>query len=224
MLRPWINSDKVNSLSVYSERFFTRLIMVVDDYGCFYADTRLLKANLFPLLLDTVREADLLRWLAECQKAGLIVLYESAGKKYVQIVDFRQRLDKAKSKFPLPVNEVSETVTEFPAELEYEVEEEKEVERKRNRAFAPPTKDDVSNYLFKKMDEFTAMAEAEKFINYYESNGWMVGKNKMKKWEAAAENWIKNISKFNQNGSHQQTFSSSKPGTADDQNATAAKW
>ena len=81
MLRPWVNSDKVNSLSVHSERFFVRLIMVVDDYGCFYADVRLLKANLFPLLLDTIREADMIRWLAECQKAGLIVLYESSGKK-----------------------------------------------------------------------------------------------------------------------------------------------
>lgn len=198
--------------------------MVVDDYGCFYADTRLLKANLFPLLLDTVREADLLRWLAECQKAGLIVLYENSGKKYVQILDFRQRLDKAKSKFPLPGNEVSETVNDFPAELEYEVEKELEEKKKGNRAFAPPAKEDVSNYFFKKMDEFTAMGEAEKFINYYESNGWMVGKNKMKKWEAAAENWMKNISKFNQNGTHQQTFGSSKPGTADDQNSAATKW
>lgn len=32
---------------------------------------------------------------------------------------------------------------------------------------------------------------AERFFDYYESNGWMVGKNKMKKWEAAAKNWIK---------------------------------
>lgn len=201
MLRPWINSDKVNSLSVHSERFFTRLIMVVDDYGCFYADTRLLKANLFPLLLDAVREADMIRWLAECQKAGLIVLYESSGKKYLQIVDFRQRLDKAKSKFPLPVDGIPETVNDFPAEVEVE----KEVEKKLNRAFAPPTKEDVSNYFLKKLDEFTAMGEAEKFVNYYESNGWMVGKNKMKNWNAAAENWIKNISKFNKNGSHQPT-------------------
>lgn len=201
MLRPWVNSDKVNSLSVHSERFFTRLIMVVDDYGCFYADARLLKANLFPLLLDTIREADLLRWLAECQKAGLIVIYESSSKKYLQIIDFRQRLDRAKSKFPLPVNGAQEVVNEIPPE----VEEEKEVEGKLNRAFAPPTKEEVILVMSDKLDDFTAMGEGEKFFNYYESNGWKVGKNKMKNWKAAAANWIKNISNFNKNGQSKTT-------------------
>jgi hypothetical protein len=124
MLRDWTDSDKVNSLNVHSERFFTRLIMKVDDYGCFHADTRLLKAHLYPLLLDSIREADLLRWMAECQKAGLIVLYESSNKKYLQIKEFKQRLDKARSKYPLPESvPLSETfVHEFPAELEAELE------------------------------------------------------------------------------------------------------
>src|SRR5688572_4467115 len=103
MLRDWTNSDRVDSISFQAEVFFTRLIMKADDFGCFYADTRLLKANLFPLKLDKIREADLARWVAECDKAGLIVLYESPDKKrYLQITDFRQRLDKAKAKFPLP--------------------------------------------------------------------------------------------------------------------------
>ena len=31
--------------------------------------------------------------------------------------------------------------------------------------------------------------EAEKFLNYYESNGWKVGKNPMKSWRAALRNW-----------------------------------
>lgn len=117
MLRDWTGSEKINILSVHAERFFIRLIMKVDDYGCFWADTRLLKANLFPLLLDAIREADMLRWMAECQKAGLIVLYERAGKKYVQIVDFRQRLDRAKSKFPLPEGSFT-TVNDLPPEVE----------------------------------------------------------------------------------------------------------
>ncbi len=34
--------------------------------------------------------------------------------------------------------------------------------------------------------------EGEKFFNYYESNGWKVGKNPMKNWKAAANNWITN--------------------------------
>lgn len=117
MLRDWTGSDKINNISVHAERFLIRLIMKVDDYGCFYADSRLLKANLFPLILDNVRDADILRWMAECQKAGLIVVYENSGKRYVMIVDFKQRLDRAKSKYPLPNgNELPVIVNDIPPE------------------------------------------------------------------------------------------------------------
>ena len=129
MLRDWTQSDKVDLLTSEGERFFTRLIMKADDFGCFWGDTRLLKANLFPLKLDKVREADISRWIAECVKAGLILFYEIESKRYIQIQDFRQRLDKAKAKFPLPTksNDFPEVVNEFPAEVE--VEKEIEVER-----------------------------------------------------------------------------------------------
>lgn len=117
MLRDWTGSDKVNKLNVNSERFFVRLIMKVDDFGCFYADPRLLKANLFPLLLDNIRDADILRWMDECQKAGLIVVYENSSKRYLQILDFKQRLDKARNKYPLPTdNDLRAFVNVFPAE------------------------------------------------------------------------------------------------------------
>ena len=107
MLRDWTDSEKVNSLSVNAECFFTRLIMKVDDYGCFPADPRLLKANLYPLKLNVVRESDISRWLAEAQKAGLIALYEASNKQYLMIQDFKQRLDKAKAKYPLPPSQTS---------------------------------------------------------------------------------------------------------------------
>jgi uncharacterized protein YdaU (DUF1376 family) len=38
--------------------------------------------------------------------------------------------------------------------------------------------------------------EAKKFFNYYESNGWKVGKNPMKNWKAAANNWITNSNTY----------------------------
>lgn len=40
------------------------------------------------------------------------------------------------------------------------------------------------------------MLEAQKFFNYYESNGWMIGgKTPMQNWKAAARNWIMNSNK-----------------------------
>lgn len=51
--------------------------------------------------------------------------------------------------------------------------------------FFPPTVDEVSAYCKEK----GYSVDAERFVNYYTSNGWMVGKNKMKDWKAAVRNW-----------------------------------
>lgn len=112
LLRDWTNSYRMNQVSVNAENFFARLIMKADDYGRFFATTPLLKANLYPLKLDTVREADISRWISELEnttnekgeKAGVIVIYEVEGKRYLQIDDFGQRKDKSASKFPDPPN------------------------------------------------------------------------------------------------------------------------
>lgn len=42
--------------------------------------------------------------------------------------------------------------------------------------------------------------QAENFLNYYESNGWKVGKNPMKNWHCAIGNWIKNIKTYSTAG------------------------
>ncbi|TDE04272.1 transcriptional regulator [Flavobacterium sandaracinum] len=57
-----------------------------------------------------------------------------------------------------------------------------------------PSLELVKNYFtFQENTEF----EAERFFNYYSSNGWLIGgKSKMKDWKAAARNWILNTSKF----------------------------
>lgn len=112
ILRDCTDSDKVNKLTVHAERFFYRLIMKVDDYGRFFADARLLKAHLFPLQLDSIREADIVRAMDECLSADLIALYEVKGKGYLQINDFRQRLDRAKQKYPPPT--CQRTANELP--------------------------------------------------------------------------------------------------------------
>jgi hypothetical protein len=64
-------------------------------------------------------------------------------------------------------------------------------EKKVIKRFAAPCVKDVFNYMNEK--GVNNLFEAEKFHNYYSSNGWMVGKSKMKDWRAAIRNWIKNI-------------------------------
>ena len=57
-----------------------------------------------------------------------------------------------------------------------------------------PTLEEAQIYFLEK--NFTEI-EAQRFFNYFESNGWLVGgRTKMKDWKAAARNWIMNQDKF----------------------------
>lgn len=99
MLRDWTDSERVNGLAWQSEVFFVRLIMKVDDYGRFTANPKLLRSFLFPLK-DCVRDADITRCLAECEKAGLIAVYQVEDKSLLEIVNFDQRLRAKVSRYP----------------------------------------------------------------------------------------------------------------------------
>ena len=58
------------------------------------------------------------------------------------------------------------------------------------------TFEQVYEYMALRIGTELAKIEAEKFVNYYESNGWKVGKNPMKSWGAAANNWITNYKQY----------------------------
>ena len=58
------------------------------------------------------------------------------------------------------------------------------------KRFTPPTNDMVVDYcLSRGRDVEDAHRFAHRFVDYYISNGWMVGKNKMKDWKAAVRTW-----------------------------------
>lgn len=131
MLRDCTDSDKVNLLTAHAEVLFYRLIMKADDYGSFYANVKLIKSNCYPLRTDTVRDADISRWMDELLKAGLIVVYMNAGKSYMRILNFGQRLRNTKKRFPdCPAELLSDPpqVAARCGELRPEVEVEEELE------------------------------------------------------------------------------------------------
>ena len=53
------------------------------------------------------------------------------------------------------------------------------------KRFTPPTVDEVREYCFERGNS----VDPQRFVDYYTSNGWMVGKNKMKDWKAAVRTW-----------------------------------
>lgn len=67
---------------------------------------------------------------------------------------------------------------------------------KATKRFTPPTIEEVKAYVSEKGYAFF---DAERFIDFYTSKGWMVGKNKMKDWQAAVRNWNKSNKTNNSN-------------------------
>jgi hypothetical protein len=78
---------------------------------------------------------------------------------------------------------------------------EKQPKPKRKR-FSPPSIEQITEHFTQKG---SGKNEAEKFFNFYESNGWKVGKNKMANWKAAATNWVKRNVPTAQTSPEQQT-------------------
>ena len=63
----------------------------------------------------------------------------------------------------------------------------------------------LSTYDYDGQQKSKAQTTAESFFDYYESNGWKVGKNTMKNWKAALNGWIRRDMEWGK--MHQQTKS-----------------
>ena len=65
----------------------------------------------------------------------------------------------------------------------------KETKEKR---FKLPTVEEVRAYC----EERQNSVDAEKFVDFYASKGWMVGSNRMKDWQASVRTWERKDSDF----------------------------
>jgi hypothetical protein len=66
-----------------------------------------------------------------------------------------------------------------------------------------PTIEDIRDYMIEKGCE--TKDEPESFFDYFESNGWMVGKHKMKCWKAATRTWLRNAKKWSKRNANNQS-------------------
>ena len=80
------------------------------------------------------------------------------------------------------VNNISSSYVEH---MENENENEDLIEKKKVVRFQKPTIEQLKEYMREQgMNDI-----AENWLNHYEANGWMVGKNKMKDWKASVRTW-----------------------------------
>lgn len=84
-----------------------------------------------------------------------------------------------------PANNQS-TTSEQPANTNQECKEGIEGKEKKRDGFQPPTMEEANLHAAK---IGLPAAEVLKFFAHYESNGWRVGKNKMKNWVSSMSGW-----------------------------------
>lgn len=77
--------------------------------------------------------------------------------------------------------------TEIEKEIEIDTDKDIEIECKKGaKRFKPPTRDEALAYI---AEQGLNRVNLDRFFDFYESNGWKVGKNSMKDWKAALRNW-----------------------------------
>lgn len=70
---------------------------------------------------------------------------------------------------------------------------------KEKEIFSEPLEEEIKRFIKPSIEEITNYCkknnyniDAERFFDYYESKGWLVGKSKMKDWKAAVRTWVRN--------------------------------
>ena len=155
--------------------------------------------------VGTIKQA-----LSMFKELGLIEILENGAIYMLDIQNFigkgsteadRQRLydrrisDERKQKKLTQSRNLEEILEKSTPEIEIELEIEKKIEKEidssakstttKRKRFEKPTLSEIKEYCIERNNN----VNAEQFFDYYESNGWKVGKNSMKDWKAAVRTW-----------------------------------
>ena len=195
-------SDSLDGLGWFEEVLFYRLIVNCDDYGRFDGRTAVIKNRLFPLkenlTLKSVESA-----INKLATAGLVNLYTSDGKPYLLLPTWNehQNVRAKKSKYPDPeviCNHLQSIASKCPRNP---IQSESNPNTNTSNAAAPtrprfvkPSVEEVATYCREKGYGI----DAQHFVDYYDSNGWKVGKNPMQDWRATVRSWARRDGKDKQ--------------------------
>lgn len=155
-------------------------------------------------------DADVVELLACLEKMRFIHTYEVDGRKYIQVVSFTKHqnphMKETHSTIPAPdshqtstgnsVSSPADSLNPLPLTLNPITKD-----AKASSAFKKPTHVEVKAYCYERGNT----VDHEAFISFYDSNGWKVGKNKMKDWKAAVITWEKRSKNGGHNGKDQRT-------------------
>lgn len=194
-------SESLAELSDFEFRLWVGLITQADDAGRGDARPAIIKGRVFPLRKRvTVKEID--NALHGLAAKGCVSLYMVGGRPYFWFPTWsdHQRIRDVKPKYPGPEDadkkETSAADCGNPPQIAADCglnpiqsnpNTNPNPNNMRASRFTPPTLDDVQAYCFERGNT----VDPQRFVDYYSSNGWKVGKNPMKDWKAAVRTWEK---------------------------------
>ena len=177
----------------------------INDNGCIYFTkeipyTEQMLSTQFSMPLTTVQLA-----LQTFEQFGMIevvdnIMMISNWSKYQNVdkmndlkeynrIKQRESRERRKLLECSKVNDMSMTVNDnvnLDIDKKEEIKNKKE-DKNKNKRFIKPSLDEIKSYI----DENNLNVNAQYWFDYYESNGWRVGKNPMKDWKACIRRWNK---------------------------------
>jgi hypothetical protein len=164
---------------------FIKSIKFYQEKGCLPELDFGLKMAITPFINQFQRDEEIYKKTCEARReAGSLggkQKLANASKSYQKVAKVADNDSKNKSE--------SESKSENKNESESEIKNNSD----KTKRFIKPNIQEIKDYCLERKNN----VDVNKFFNYYEANGWKVGKNAMKDWKACVRTWEGN--NFNSN-------------------------
>lgn len=204
-------SSSFAELTDFAKIVFIGLISNADDEGKGESDPALLKSTFFPRD-EKKRAADVKSALSEIARSTSTLFYSVEGKNYYVLTKWKvyQKLDRpTPSKIPDPPQDqnVGERgsytqnqqldegstntrrgLDESSTLIEKNMNKNRIEERDARARVRIPTLEEITDYCEKRGRK----VDPQRFFDYYSANGWLIGGQPMRDWQAVVRRWETN--------------------------------
>lgn len=185
--------ETLSELSIPCRYLHQGLIVWADDQGRMKAHPKYLKAKIFPY--DNIKEKDIEGMVNQLATIGCLTVYQVGDSRFLEHKNWSRWQSIRKDRFkpsdcPSSVDGkplVNQSATVGMLNLTQPNLTKPNVPQNQTTPSQRPSLEDVKEYCSIRSNS----VDPEKWFNYYESNGWKVGKNPMKDWRAAVRTWEK---------------------------------
>lgn len=129
--------------------------------------------------LYDVSERSITTWIKKLVEAGYLYVSVDSQKGNIRKIYLCEIVKKSS----IPIEENFHTPIE--ENFQHNNTEINNTKSKAQNKFAPPTPEEIANFI----KDRNLDVSVESFYLHYESNGWMVGKVKMKSWKHTVLKW-----------------------------------